>query len=320
MPGAVRAVAPAALEDDFDLGRDAEGVLRGLDLRVADRPGPELGDAEILITGLTTQAVPGKELVPVMPALQWVHSLTAGVEDLVSEELLERGILVTNGAGAYATAIAEYAFATMVMLARRIPELLVAAAQGRWLEPHPLGFELAGKQVGIVGYGGIGGALGRLCAAAGMAVRGLRRTPAEGELGPERLPELLTESDFVVLATSLNPSSRGMIGRAELETMRKSAYLVNVSRGALVDEHALADSLRSGHLAGAVLDVTAVEPLPETSELWRAPNLWITPHMSGGTLESRDRAFDLLVANLSRYLSGRLDEMANVVDVSRELG
>jgi phosphoglycerate dehydrogenase-like enzyme len=318
-PAAVRAVLPAALESEFDLDRDAEGVLDRLDLRVVERPGPELAGAEILITGLGAQTVPGREFVPAMSGLRWVHSLTAGVEDLVTEELVGRDILVTNGAGAYAVAIAEYAFAAMVLLARRIPELLVASEHGRWLGAHPLGTELAGKQVGIVGFGGIGRTLGRLCSSAGMSVRGLRRRPGPGELGPEQLPELLAESDFVVLAAGLNPTSRGLIGRSQLEATKAGAYLVNVSRGALVDEGALADALRSGHLAGAVVDVTAVEPLPETSELWDVPNLWITPHMSGGSYESRDRAFDVLVTNVGHYLAGQLDAMANVVDVRREL-
>jgi phosphoglycerate dehydrogenase-like enzyme len=314
------AVLPAGLEDDFDVARDTQGVLSRLDLRVVERPETALRDAEILVTGLSGQRAAGREFVRSMPGLRWVHSMTAGVEDLVCEELVERDVLVTNGAGAYATAIAEYAFAAMVLLARRLPELMLAGARRRWTEPHPLGSELAGKVVGIVGYGGIGRTLGRLCSGAGMTVRGLRRRPGEGELGPEQLPELLAESDFVVLAASLNPSSRGLIGRAELGLMREGGYLVNVSRGALLDERALADALRSGHLAGAMLDVVAAEPLADTSELWDVPNLWITPHMSGGSRESRDRAFDVLVANVVHYLAGRLEEMTNVVDVRRELG
>jgi len=327
MTAAVGAVAPAALEDDFDLARDADRVLDRLDLRVVADPGPTVADAEILITGLTTQTAPGAEFAAAMPRLRWVHSLTAGVEDLVSEDLLRRGVVVTNGAGAYATAIAEYAFAAMVMLARSLPQLVIAHAEGGWVEEHPLGSELAGKRVGIVGYGGIGRAVAGLCCAAGMSVWGLRRRPAAGDtapaervLAPEDLPRLLAECEFIVLAASLNPSSRGLLGPAELEAIRPGAYLVNLSRGALLDEAALASALRSGHLAGAVIDVAVAEPLPASSELWRVPNLLITPHMSGGSRESRDRAFDLLLANLGHYLTGHPEEMANVVDLQRELG
>jgi phosphoglycerate dehydrogenase-like enzyme len=233
--------------------------------------------------------------------------------------------LVTNGASAYAPAIAEYAFAAMTLLARELPGLLVAGSRGTWSD-HRLGRELSGKRLGVVGYGGIGRALARICSGAGMSVWGLRRTttgdpgPAEGILGPDQLGELLSRSDFVVLAASLNPSSRGLIGAAELALMKPGAFLINVSRGALVDESALAAALAGGRLAGSMIDVTAIEPLPPDSPLWTLPNLWITPHMAGGTHESRDRALRVFERNLSRYLAGRRDEMLNVVDVAHELG
>jgi phosphoglycerate dehydrogenase-like enzyme len=325
---AISAVATAALEDDFDLAADAHGVLDRLDLHVVERPPrgqPVSATAEILITGLSSQSTPAVEFVREMPSLRWVHSMTAGVDDLVFPGLLERGILVTNGAGAYATAIAEYAFAAMVMLARRIPPLVLEGARHRWVDEHPLGTELAGKQVGIVGYGRIGRALANLCAAAGMVVWGLRRTSAVTEpldarvSGTNDLPELLATSDFVVLAASLNPSSRGLLGPAELRLMKRGAYLVNVSRGALLDEGALVAALVDGHLAGAMLDVAASEPVPAMSELWRTPNLWLTPHMSGGSYESRDRAFQLLLANLRCYLADHPCDMVNVVDLRHEL-
>jgi phosphoglycerate dehydrogenase-like enzyme len=288
---------------------------------------PALLGAEILITGISTQTAAVNDFAQAMPRLRWIHCMTAGVEDLLSETLLERGILVTNGSGAYATAIAEYAFAAMVMLCRGVPELVAARERRRWPEGHPLGSELAGKRVGIVGYGGIGHALARLCAAVGMTVWALRRTPlatdeespAQRVMTPDRLLELLAASEFVVLAASLNPSSRGLLSHAEFEAMKPGAFLVNVSRGALVDEAALASALASGRLAGAMLDVTVLEPLPETSQLWLLPNLWITPHMAGGTHESRRRAFDVLVTNVRHYLAGRPEAMVNVVDLEHEL-
>jgi phosphoglycerate dehydrogenase-like enzyme len=326
---AVGAVATAALEDDFDLAADADGLLDRLDLHVAERPKPGqrgLANAEILITGLSSQSTPAVEFVREMPRLRWVHSMTAGVEDLVFPELLERAILVTNGAGAYATAIAEYTFAAMVMLARRIPPLVLEGGRHRWVDEHSLGTELAGKRVGIVGYGGIGRALAKLCAGAGMVVWGLRRRtsavagpPGVRVSGPNDLPELLATSDFVVLAASLNPSTRGLLGGAELRLMKPGAYIVNISRGDLLDEAALVAALVDGHLGGAMLDVAASEPVPATSELWRTPNLWLTPHMSGGSYESRDRAFQLLLANLRCYLADRPRDMVNVVDLRHEL-
>jgi phosphoglycerate dehydrogenase-like enzyme len=326
---AVGAVLPRPLADDFDTAADMDGVLRQLELHVVEdlaSGSSVLDHTEILITGISTQTVSALELARAMPRLRWIHSMTAGIEDLLAEPLLERQIVLTNAAGAYAVAMAEYAFTAMVLLARRIPELLVAASRQEWRDPHPLGTELAGRRVGVVGYGGIGRALGRLCACAGMSVWGLRRhavreqdDPAERVLAPAALTELLEASDFVVVAASLNPSSRGLLGHAQFEAMKPGAFLVNVSRGALVDEAALVAALRSGRLAGAIVDVAGVEPLPAESELWNAPSLWITPHMSGGTLPSRRRAFELLLANCSAYLAGHLDAMLNRVDLALEL-
>jgi phosphoglycerate dehydrogenase-like enzyme len=330
MSGSVAAVLARPLEEDFDTRADREGVLRRLDLHVVDDPVSEsaaLRESEILITGFGAQTLPALELVRAMPRLRWVHSMYAGFEDLLGEELLERQIVATNSAGAYGEAMAEYAFAAMVLLARKLPALFVAASHREWRSEHPLGAEVAGRRVGIVGYGGTGHALARRCASAGMSVWGVRRRayrepndPAERVLHVEELDELLCESDFVVVAASLNQSTRGLLGSRQFEAMRPGAFLVNVARGALVDEPALAEALRSGRLGGAVIDVATVEPLPAESELWDAPNLWLTPHMSGGTVESRTRAFEILLANCRAYLGGRLGEMLNRIDLAFELG
>jgi phosphoglycerate dehydrogenase-like enzyme len=328
--GPVTLVLPSPLGDDYVVTPEAEAVLDRLLVCVVRDPGsgdPPLAEGEILVTGLERQAAPAVEFVRRMPRLRWIHSVTAGIADLLAPELVERAIVVTNSAGVYAGAIAEYSLAALVLLGRRIPELLRAAGERRWVDEHPLGRELAGRQVGIVGYGGIGRALARLCTQAGMRVRAVSRTPtevgthdpAERVLTVDRLSELLAWSDFVVVAASLNPSSHGLIGAAELEAVKPGAFLVNVSRGALVDERALVTALSTGRLAGAMIDVTADEPLPAASELWDAPNLWITPHMAGGTMEGRARALDLLVANVERYLDRGAEALLNVVEIAREL-
>jgi len=325
------AVLPCPLEDDFDVHADEERVLERLTLHVLDASGaadPAVREAEILITGISTQTVSGREIADAMPRLRWIQSMTAGVNDVVSASLLERDVLVTSTAGAYALAIAEYAFAAMVMLTRGLPELVVAKERRAWAEDHPLGGELAGKCVGIIGFGGIGTALARHCTAAGMSVWALRRRaaapagspPIERLLTPAELPHLLEASDFVVVAASLNPSSLGLIGAAELERMKPGAFLVNIGRGELVDETALVGALGSGRIAGAMVDVTAVEPLPGDNPLWALPNLWITPHMAGGTRESRTRALTLLLENIGHYLDGHAAAMRNIVDLRHELG
>jgi phosphoglycerate dehydrogenase-like enzyme len=327
--GPIVAVVPRPFEEDFETSADVDGVLRRLELHVVDDPASGsrgLRDGEILFTDFGGQVVSALELAAAMPRLRWLHSMYAGVEGLLAEPLLEREIVVTSSAGAYAEAMAEYAFAAMVLLARRLPELVVAAARREWRSPHPLGYELAGRRAGIVGYGGVGRALAAICRGAGMSVWATRRRaareaddPAERVLPPEELDELLAASDFVVVAASLNPSSRELLGPRQLEAVKPGAFLVNVARGALVDDAALADALRSGRLAGAIVDVTAVEPLPPASALWDVPNLWVTPHMSGGTFESRARSFELMLGNCKAYLDGRLDELRNRVDLAREL-
>jgi phosphoglycerate dehydrogenase-like enzyme len=320
------AVAARPLAEDFDLTNDASRVLALLELLTPDQGPGALADAEVLITSFTKQTASPIELAAGMPRLRWIHSMFAGVEGLLSDALLERRILVTSGAGAYANAMAEYTLAWLVMLMRSLPELVLAQAERRWASPHPLGAELAGKRLGIVGYGGIGRAVAGLCACAGMSVWGVRRRPdkaadgaAERVLPFDRLHELLAASDAVVLAASLNPTTRGLIGADEFASMKQGAVFVNLSRGALVDEAALVASLRSGRLAGAVVDVTSEEPLPPSSELWDVPNLHVTPHMSGGTIDSRRRALGVLLTNIELFVAGRLDQLVNVVDLSFEL-
>jgi phosphoglycerate dehydrogenase-like enzyme len=163
--------------------------------------------------------------------------------------------------------------------------------------------------VGIVGFGGIGRAVARLAKAFGMRVVGSKRTRVEDPAldllySPEQLGALLAESDFVVLAAPESEHTRGMIGAAALEQMKPKALLINVARGGLVDEEALADALRRKRIGGAVLDVTATEPLPETSPLWDLPNCVITPHDSAFSPLSLERTLELFLDNLSRFRRG----------------
>lgn len=322
-------IAPASLSDDFEIRPDAAEVLQRVNLSVVSAP-DELTDdlranATILITGLERQRQSPVALARELPNLRWIHSFTAGVEQLAVPDLVERNVLVTNGAGAYAPAIAEYVVAGIVMLLRGLPRLMLANETRCWLS-HDLGRELGSLRVGVVGLGGIGGQVAEICAAAGASVWGLRRSvglpippSVDRVLTPDRLQELLRACDCVVISTSLNQESRNLLGRDEFKAMRRGSYLINVSRGAVVDESALLEALRTGTVAGAVLDVTSTEPLDSSSPLWGAPNLWITPHMSGGTIESRKRALDVFIRNLARYLAGDLELLENVVDLSREL-
>jgi phosphoglycerate dehydrogenase-like enzyme len=285
-------------------------------------------DVEVLVRGLDTEDSGAEDLIDALTNLKWIHSMTAGVEDVISESLLERGIFLTNSAGCHAEAIAEYVLAGIVGLFRGIPSLLAPKPRGTWL-PHIVGREVAGSRVGIVGYGGIGHRVAELASSWGAEVWAIRRDPtrvsAEEDrsavtvTGPESLHSMLEVSDVVVVTTSLNASSRHLLGEREFAAMKNSAYLVNVSRGAVIDEDALYDALTTGSIAGALIDTTDTEPLPADSKLWSAATLWITPHMAGATRESRTRALSLLDWNLTCYRRGAAREFRNVVDVAREL-
>ncbi len=286
-----------------------------------EEPPPSL---EVLVTGIEDELF---ERLIEAPGLRWVHSISAGVEHLPLARLAERRILLTNSAGAYAPAMAEYALAAIIMLARSLPSWLEGQRERRWQEFGT--FEaslLRGKRLGIVGYGAVGRQLAANAQALGMEVWATRRTPLflAGEpldrLLPARdLPELLATSDFIVVCASLNQTTRLFIGEAELALMKPTAILVNVARGGLIDEDALGSALRDGRLRGAMLDVTTEEPLPAENTLWTVPNLYITPHISGNAPESWRWEVEFFCRNLELYLDGSPERMGNLIDYSAVL-
>ena len=241
------------------------------------------------------------------PELRWVHTAAAGVDHPVFRKLLGRGVRVTNSPGVHAVPIAEYVLAQMLAHVKQVREH--AAGQAR-REYTPLNSdELGDKTLGIVGYGGIGRATARLAKAFGMRVVGTRRTRGADELvdemlPPDRLGELLTQSDFVLIATPLTDRTRRLIGADQLARMRPEAVLINVARGEVIDEAALVTALRDGKIALAVLDVQATEPLPPDSPLWELDRCVITPHDSARSPRTLGRVVELFVANLTRFSAG----------------
>jgi phosphoglycerate dehydrogenase-like enzyme len=240
-------------------------------------------------------------------SLRWVQSGSAGVESPAFYALLKRGIRLTNAAGVHAEPIAQYVIMQMLNRIKRTRAHFELQAAHRWESIG--GGELTGLTVGIVGFGGIGRAVARLAKAFGMRVVGSKRTRVEDPVldllySPEQLGAMLAESDFVVLAAPLSEQTREMIGATALEQMKPKALLINVARGGLVDEEALAEALRRKRIGGAVLDVTATEPLPETSPLWDLPNCVITPHDSAFSPLSLERTLELFLDNLSRFQRG----------------
>lgn len=259
------------------------------------------------------------------PRIRWVHSISAGVEHLPLTKMAERGILLTNSAGAYATAMAEYALGAAMMVSRGFPLWLEGQRERRWLDDdEPELTVLRGKRLGIVGYGAVGREVAACARALGMEVWATKRSPlfVSGEPLDRLLPstgldELLGACDVVVLCASLNRTSRHLIGETELGAMKPTAVLVNVARGGLVDEDALVRALGEGRLRGAILDVTEEEPLPSESPLWTTPNLIVTPHVSGHATESWRSAVGFFCRNLGLYLDGTPERMGNIVDYEK---
>ena len=260
--------------------------------------------------------------------LRWIHSGTAGVSGAITPALRESGVVFTNSAGVHAPAVAETALAMMLHFARGFDVAVRAQAGAEWqtapFEAAPsVARELAGATLGIVGYGGIGRATAKRACALGMRVLAARRRGSKTQndelgttvlAGPDALARVLAESDYVMLSAPETKETRNLIDGPALERMKRGAVLLNVARGALVDEEELVRALRDGHLRGAGLDVFATEPLPPASPLWRMSNVLVTPHVSAFTERFWEREAELLVDNLERYLKGR--PLRNVVDLA----
>ncbi|HEX6127872.1 MAG TPA: D-2-hydroxyacid dehydrogenase, partial [Candidatus Limnocylindria bacterium] len=229
-----------------------------------------------------------------------------------------RQLIVTNARGVFSRPIAEYVVMMCLAIARRLPQLLELQRERTW-QPLP-GRELGGLTVGIIGFGSIGSEIAHLLAPFETRILATRRRPELGgapdnvELLPsDKLDDLLRRSDVVVVAAPLTEATAGMIGAAQLQEMRETAWLFNIARGRLLDEMALRRALESGWIAGAVLDVFNEEPLPPDSPLYATPNVILTPHTSWSSDRVVDRSLELFVANLRRFAAGQ--ELDNRVDL-----
>jgi phosphoglycerate dehydrogenase-like enzyme len=260
------------------------------------------------------------DLVPDAPNLSWVQQWGAGANWLMHyPQAVEMGFILTNASGLHAIPISEHIFAFIFAFARGFHRAHGYQANREWKTPgEGEVFELAGKTLLLVGVGSIGARTAELGASLGMRVIGIRRNPQldagglEAVYGPKQLIEHLPEADFVVLTIPLNNETKGMIGERELRRMKPTAYLVNIGRGATVDEGALVQALQDGWISGAGLDVFETEPLPAESPLWGMSNTIITAHYAGRTPHYIDRAMSIFLDNLERYINGQ--PLFNVVD------
>jgi D-2-hydroxyacid dehydrogenase (NADP+) len=258
--------------------------------------------------------------------LKWIHSTAAGVSQLMYRDLRESGVIVTNPSGIFSPSMAEHTMGLMVALARNFPDAVRYQDRAEWGQQQisgPLGplHELNGQLLLIVGYGSIGRELARRARAFDMRVWGVNRsgkgdaTHVERIIPVAQLDSVLPEADYLVIAAPETHDTNHLIGAAQIAKMKRGARLINVGRGSLLDEAAVVHALETRALRGAALDVTATEPLPADSPLWKAPNLFITPHTSGVSDRLWQKETSLLMDLLERWFDGR--DLFNVVDVSR---
>ena len=275
----------------------------------------EIADAEVVFGGITREAFLAAK------RLKWIQNTGAGVDRLAPiAELAESDVIVTNTRGAHAATIAEHAFGLLISLTRNLPQIFQAQQDHDWNVrfDNPM-VGLTGMTLGMVGRGNIGRAIAKRGHAFDMNVIAV---DAHEALQPDYVTELrlsdglddlLRRSDVVAVTTPRTPKTEGLLGEQQLGLMKPTSYLLVVSRGGIVDEDALAQMLREGRLAGAGLDVTATEPLPENSPLWDTPNLLITPHCSGGSAFTSANVMAIFRENLRRYLAG--EPLTNLVDL-----
>ena len=264
------------------------------------------------------------DIFPSLTRLRWVQSPAVGVGGLMYPAILASDVTITTARGVRARSMAEHVLGVTIALARRFPVAMRAQVAHRWaqdeLEGDASGVRtLHGMRFGIVGLGAIGTHVARIAAAFDVRVSAIRRHMdrpkphgVDEVLPPERLLDLLAVSDVVLIAAPHTPETKRLIGSREVAAMKRGAFLINVARGKLVDDAAVIDALRSGHLGGAALDVFTREPLEPDSPYWDLPNVIVTPHVSGAMEDYWTPLVELFAENLRRFERG--EALLNVVD------
>lgn len=316
MSSTVRLLSSETVPDDLHRQRLRELPAIDWNSTIGEYPThDELADCDVFF-GLLS---PGTSL----PAgrLRWIQYAFAGVPDWLCEQVIRRGIVLTNTSGIYDRTISEHVLALMLAMARRIDFYCGLREMRSWVHPvHPRIEDLAGATAAIVGMGSLGQAVARRLKGLAMRVIGCRRTPTVtpyvDRLYPvEDIVPMAAEARWLVVTAPLTRETRGLVSDAVLSALPYGSRVVNVGRGAVMDTQALLRHLESGHLTGAALDVTEEEPLPADHPLWTAPNVILTRHSSCNPADSSTAAVDLLLRNLHRFLAG--EPLENVVDPHR---
>lgn len=304
--------------------RDAERVLRERFPEVAflssgEEDLPRDPEVEACYFG-SWRAERLRALLAALPGLRWIHTGATGLDGLLVPELVERDeLVVTNSSGVSDVPIAEHVIALILAAAKQLPAHLRAQQRHEWRggdegERHA---EVRGATLVVVGLGSIGGEIARLAAAVGMRVIGVRRSGrpsphVERVVAPDRLASVAGEADYLAIACPLTSETRGLVSREVVAALPAHAWVVNIARGAIVDEQALLAALRERRIGGAAIDTWWEEPLPKDTPWWDLENVIVTPHRSWSSPRSQERWTALFAENLRRYRAG--EPLLNVVD------
>jgi phosphoglycerate dehydrogenase-like enzyme len=294
------------------------------DLQVVNLDDYDAIDAEITDAEIAMGWSFRPEQIVAAKKLRWVHSTAAAVHTLMFPELIGSDIILTNARDVHGPVVAEHVMALIFALAKKIPQAVRMQGKHVWgqrdiWEAKLHAREIARATLGLIGLGTIGSEVARHASALEMRVIAARENPGkempagvQHVFSSAQLEKLLVQSDFVVLCAPVTPGTRNLISAERLAQMKSDAYLINVGRGELIDERALADTLRNHNIGGAALDVFEKEPLPADSPLWDLDNLLITPHTAGLSDKMWERHYALFAENFRRYLNGK--PLLGVVD------
>lgn len=277
----------------------------------------EAPSADVILNGAFTPRLLSVA-VAFAPKMQWMHSLWTGVDNVMSPEVLASPVPLTNGRGVFRVSLAEWTIASMLHFSYRIRRMIRQQEAGVW-EAFTTE-ELQGRTLGVVGYGGIGQAAAERARAFGMRVVALRRRPelftgdpvVDQVFDHAHINDLMAASDYVMVAAPLTPETRGLIGAAQIAAMKPTGVIINVGRGAIIDEAALIDALQNGRIGGAALDVFTVEPLPPGHPFYRLKNVLLSPHTADHVQDFVHLAVECFLDNMRRFQAK--EQLQNIVD------
>jgi phosphoglycerate dehydrogenase-like enzyme len=297
-----------------------EKLPAGVDVTIGLNPQEldgAIGSADVLMNGMGTGDT-FRRVFPKARQVRWVHSLSAGVENVLTAEMLTSPVPLTNARGVFAESLGEFVIAAALFFAKDFRRMRRSQAAGKW---DQFDVEVLYRQsMAIVGYGEIGRAAARRAKAMGMKVYATRRRPellkddplVDEGFSPDDRAEMISRADYIVAAAALTPETRGLIGEKEIGAMKRSAVVMNVGRGPVIDEAALVRALQENRIAGAALDVFDKEPLPPGHPFWGMDQVLLSPHTADHTEGWLNDATEFFIANFHRFAKG--EPLQNIVD------